>query len=66
MTPPLDPLQDPQLAGLPALILVVFLGIFARFTAKFLIDFKFDHPNVHTTSYLAFTTSAGDAGYISL
>ncbi|KAI9572784.1 transmembrane amino acid transporter protein-domain-containing protein [Boletus coccyginus] len=39
----------------PALILVVFLGIFALFTAKLLIDFKLIHPNVHTM---------GDAGYI--
>ncbi|KAF8559273.1 amino acid transporter [Imleria badia] len=39
----------------PALILIVFLGIFALFTAKLLIDFKLNHPNVHTM---------GDAGYI--
>jgi hypothetical protein len=26
----------------------VFLGIFGLFTAKLLIDFKLNHPNVHT------------------
>ncbi|KAF9476584.1 hypothetical protein BDN70DRAFT_158997 [Pholiota conissans] len=39
----------------PAVILIAFLGIFALFTAKLLIDFKLNHPNVHTM---------GDAGYI--
>ncbi|KAF8964666.1 transmembrane amino acid transporter [Flammula alnicola] len=39
----------------PAVILIVFLGIFGLFTAKLLIDFKLNHPNVHTM---------GDAGYI--
>ncbi|KAJ3551374.1 hypothetical protein NM688_g4742 [Phlebia brevispora] len=39
----------------PALILTVFLGIFALYTAKLLIDFKLNHPDVH---------NMGDAGYI--
>ncbi|KAH7883776.1 transmembrane amino acid transporter protein-domain-containing protein [Phlebopus sp. FC_14] len=39
----------------PALILIVFLGIFGLYTAKLLIDFKLNHPDVH---------SMGDAGYI--
>ncbi|KAH8100591.1 transmembrane amino acid transporter protein-domain-containing protein [Cristinia sonorae] len=39
----------------PALILTVFLGIFGLFTAKLLIDFKVNHPEVH---------NMGDAGYI--
>lgn len=32
----------------PATILTIFLGIFALYTAKLLIDFKLNHPNVHT------------------
>ncbi|KZT21664.1 hypothetical protein NEOLEDRAFT_1181504 [Neolentinus lepideus HHB14362 ss-1] len=39
----------------PAVILIVFLGMFALFTAKLLIDFKLNHPEVH---------NMGDAGYI--
>ncbi|KAI0932395.1 hypothetical protein AcV5_004366 [Taiwanofungus camphoratus] len=39
----------------PSVILTVFLGIFALFTAKLLIDFKLNHPDVH---------NMGDAGYI--
>ncbi|KAL4267626.1 amino acid/polyamine transporter 2 family protein [Pleurotus pulmonarius] len=39
----------------PALILIIFLGIFGLFTAKLLVDFKLNHPNVH---------NMGDAGYI--
>ncbi|KAG2368224.1 transmembrane amino acid transporter protein-domain-containing protein [Suillus spraguei] len=39
----------------PAVILIVFLGIFGLYTAKLLIDFKLNHPNVHTM---------GDAGYV--
>ncbi|KIJ68230.1 hypothetical protein HYDPIDRAFT_82700 [Hydnomerulius pinastri MD-312] len=39
----------------PALVLIVFLGAFGLFTAKLLIDFKLNHPNVHTM---------GDAGYL--
>ncbi|KAI0094603.1 amino acid transporter [Irpex rosettiformis] len=39
----------------PALITTIFLGIFALYTAKLLIDFKLRHPEVH---------SMGDAGYI--
>lgn len=31
----------------PALILTIFLGIFGLFTAKLLIDFKLNHPEVH-------------------
>jgi uncharacterized membrane protein len=32
----------------PALFLIVFLGIFALFTAKLLVDFKLNHPEVHS------------------
>ncbi|KAG1799537.1 hypothetical protein EV424DRAFT_1474928 [Suillus variegatus] len=39
----------------PAVILIVFLGIFGLYTAKLLIDFKLNHPNVHTM-VLAFGT----------
>ncbi|KAJ3711493.1 transmembrane amino acid transporter protein-domain-containing protein [Lentinula raphanica] len=39
----------------PALILIVFLGVFGLYTAKILIDFKLHHPSVH---------NMGDAGYI--
>ncbi|KAI0035925.1 amino acid transporter [Vararia minispora EC-137] len=39
----------------PSIILTIFLGAFGLFTAKILIDFKLNHPGVH---------SMGDAGYI--
>ncbi|KAF9821899.1 hypothetical protein IEO21_00329 [Rhodonia placenta] len=39
----------------PSLVLTIFLGIFGLFTAKLLVDFKLNHPDVH---------SMGDAGYI--
>ncbi|KII93344.1 hypothetical protein PLICRDRAFT_100422 [Plicaturopsis crispa FD-325 SS-3] len=39
----------------PAVILIIFLGIFGLFTAKLLVDFKLNHPDVH---------NMGDAGYI--
>ncbi|KAJ8084233.1 hypothetical protein PM082_003000 [Marasmius tenuissimus] len=39
----------------PAVILIVFLGIFALYTSKLLIDFKLNHPSVH---------NMGDAGMI--
>ncbi|KAF5368473.1 hypothetical protein D9758_002416 [Tetrapyrgos nigripes] len=39
----------------PAVILIVFLGIFGLYTAKLLIDFKLNHPSVH---------NMGDAGFI--
>ncbi|RPD65320.1 amino acid transporter [Lentinus tigrinus ALCF2SS1-6] len=39
----------------PSLILTIFLGIFALYTAKLLVDFKMNHPEVH---------NMGDAGYI--
>jgi len=39
----------------PSLILTIFLGVFGLFTAKLLIDFKLNHPDVH---------NMGDAGYI--
>lgn len=32
----------------PAVILIVFLGIFGLYTAKLLVDFKLNHPSVHT------------------
>ncbi|KAI0724390.1 amino acid transporter [Cerioporus squamosus] len=40
---------------IPSLILTIFLGVFALYTAKLLIDFKLNHPEVH---------NMGDAGYI--
>ncbi|PIL27383.1 transporter [Ganoderma sinense ZZ0214-1] len=40
---------------IPSVILTVFLGIFALWTAKLLIDFKHNHPEVH---------NMGDAGFI--
>jgi hypothetical protein len=44
------------MAGIvPGLILIVFMGVFALYTAKLLIDFKVNHPEVH---------NMGDAGYI--
>ncbi|KAJ7102194.1 amino acid transporter [Mycena belliarum] len=39
----------------PAVILIMFFGIFALYTAKLLIDFKLNHPGVH---------NMGDAGYV--
>jgi len=39
----------------PSLILTIFLGVFGLFTAKLLIDFKLNHPNVH---------NMGDAGHL--
>ncbi|KAH9918718.1 amino acid transporter [Epithele typhae] len=39
----------------PSLVLTIFLGVFALFTAKLLVDFKLNHPEVH---------NMGDAGYI--
>lgn len=39
----------------PGVVLIVFLGIFALFTAKLLVDFKLNHPDVH---------NMGDAGFI--
>jgi hypothetical protein len=32
----------------PGVILIVFLGVFGLFTAKLLIDFKLNHPQVHS------------------
>ncbi|KAH7915339.1 transmembrane amino acid transporter protein-domain-containing protein [Hygrophoropsis aurantiaca] len=40
---------------IPGVILIVFMGIFGLFTAKLLVDFKLNHPEVH---------NMGDAGYI--
>lgn len=31
----------------PSLILTIFFGVFGLYTAKLLIDFKLNHPNVH-------------------
>ncbi|KAH7882791.1 transmembrane amino acid transporter protein-domain-containing protein [Phlebopus sp. FC_14] len=39
----------------PALVLIIFLGLFGLFTAKLLIDFKSNHPGVH---------NMGDAGLL--
>jgi hypothetical protein len=61
------------LAGIvPGVILIVFLGVFALYTSKLLIDFKANHPSVHNMgiygSMLSSTTDShlrtGDAGYI--
>jgi hypothetical protein len=51
---------------------IVFLGAFGLFTAKLLVDFKLNHPNVHTmcvslsSYYVLFSNLArrGDAGMI--
>ena len=59
---------------MPSLVLTVFLGIFALYTAKLLIDFKINHPEVHNMgnslsssglrrSLLTMSVS-GDAGFI--
>lgn len=37
----------PRAGIVPALIITIFLGIFALYTAKLLIDFKLNHPEVH-------------------
>lgn len=39
----------------PSLVLTIFLGIFGLFTAKLLVDFKLNHPDVHSmgTSFYA-------------
>ncbi len=42
----------PMLGIVPALILTVFLGIFGLYTAKLLIDFKLNHPEVHNMGML--------------
>ncbi|KAK8162337.1 transmembrane amino acid transporter [Phyllosticta citrichinensis] len=39
----------------PGLILIIFLGVFATYTAWLLVQFKLRHPDVH---------NMGDAGYI--
>ncbi|KAI0374329.1 hypothetical protein BV20DRAFT_961462 [Pilatotrama ljubarskyi] len=39
----------------PSLVLTIFLGVFALYTALLLVDFKLNHPEVH---------NMGDAGYI--
>ncbi|KAK7064450.1 putative acyltransferase CST26 [Favolaschia claudopus] len=39
----------------PAVILIIFFGVFALYTAKLLIDFKLNHPGVH---------NMGDAGFV--
>ena len=36
----------------PALIVTLFLGIFALYTSKLLIDFKLRHPQVHSMGAL--------------
>lgn len=36
----------------PAVVITVFLGIFALYTAKLLIDFKLNHPGVHNMGEL--------------
>jgi len=40
----------------PALILIVSLGVFAVYTSFLLIDFKLNHPEVH---------NMGDAGTLT-
>ncbi|KAI0765118.1 amino acid transporter [Fomes fomentarius] len=39
----------------PSLVLTIFLGVFALYTALLLIDFKLNHPEVH---------NMGDAGFL--
>ncbi|KAI0746622.1 amino acid transporter [Daedaleopsis nitida] len=39
----------------PSLVLTIFLGVFALYTAQLLVDFKLNHPEVH---------NMGDAGFI--
>lgn len=43
------PAQSPSFCQgiVPSLVLTIFLGIFALYTAKLLIDFKLNHPEVH-------------------
>ena len=46
--PSSNPSPNPCRIGIvPAVILIVFLGIFGLYTAKLLIDFKLNHPEVH-------------------
>lgn len=40
-------LSDLTKGIVPAVILIIFLGVFGLFTAKLLIDFKLNHPEVH-------------------
>ena len=42
----------------PSLILTIFFGVFALFTAKLLIDFKLNHPHVHTMGMLCTALNA--------
>ena len=39
--------QTPNAGIIPSLVLTIFLGVFALFTAKLLVDFKLNHPEVH-------------------
>lgn len=56
----------------PAVILICFLGVFGLYTAKLLIDFKLNHPDVHTMGTRSPINDfnplmcwfLGDAGYI--
>ncbi|GJJ06280.1 hypothetical protein Clacol_000471 [Clathrus columnatus] len=41
-------LSLPSALATVAVFLIVFLGVFALFTAKLLIDFKLNHPEVHS------------------
>ena len=49
----------PQALGVvgavPGLIVLIFCGVFALYTAFLLVDFKLNHPHIH---------NMGDAGYI--
>lgn len=57
---------------IPGVILIVFLGIFGLYTAKLLIDFKLNHPEVHNMGMPSLFIStdkhsdlvSGDAGGI--
>ena len=40
--------EDVRAGIVPSLILTIFLGMFALFTAKLLVDFKLNHPEVHS------------------
>ena len=41
-------MEDVRAGIVPSLILTISLGMFALFTAKLLVDFKLNHPEVHS------------------
>ena len=44
-------MEDVRAGIVPSLILTIFLGMFALFTAKLLLDFKLNHPEVHSMGW---------------